>query len=245
MRRFIASSFRAARRRPPATTSKSPSSPKGITVRFCRRPRRRMLAAKAAIDVRALRRTLRLDGRARSRESGTSTMLCAGTAASRVESSGVSTIFMIELLSHVGTLENKTGKKRKPELDSGRGSVHRRSPWVLGSAGAAKPFRGHRGRLGPARVRRQGRTAKALARPAGEAEDTGAAAALDGRSARRGQASRTQRRAGGGHRHRRVDSEGRLASVASQRHTRSAHAIGKTKEGRSPLAYISSCSAIE
>jgi len=28
---------------------------------------------------------------------------------------------------------------------------------VLGSAGAAKPFRGHDGRLGPARVRRQGR----------------------------------------------------------------------------------------
>ena len=91
-----------------------------------------------------------------------------------------------------GRWKTKLGKQ-KPKLDSGRRSVHRRSPWVLGSAGAAKPFRGHTGRLGPARVRRQGRTAKALARPAGEAEDTGAAATLDGRSARRGQASRAQR----------------------------------------------------
>ena len=35
--------------------------------------------------------------------------------------------------------------------------------------------------------------AKALARPAGAAEDTGAAAALDGRSARKGQASPAER----------------------------------------------------
>jgi hypothetical protein len=39
-------------------------------------------------------------------------MFCAGTAASRVETSDASTVFMIELLSHVGTLENKTGKTK-------------------------------------------------------------------------------------------------------------------------------------
>ena len=54
-------------------------------------------------------------------------------------------------------------------------------PWAAAGAGAGAPSR---------------EKAKALARPAGAAEDTGAAAALDGRSARRGQASRLGRRAG-------------------------------------------------
>ena len=55
-------------------------------------------------------------------------------------------------------------------------------PWAAAGAGAGAPSR---------------EEAKALARPAGAAEDTGAAAALDGGSARRGQASRRSRRAGG------------------------------------------------
>ena len=115
--------------------------------------------------------------------------------------------------------------------------MHRRSPWMLGSAGAAKPFRGHTGRLGPARVRRQGRTAKGQARPAGEAEDTGAAAALDGRSARRGQARRRQRRAGGGYRHRRDEFEGVGRHRPLARCTRAARIrAGNTKRVRSPFA---------
>ena len=48
-------------------------------------------------------------------------------------------------------------------------------PWAAAGAGAGAPSR---------------EEAKALARPAGAAEDTGAAAALDGGSARKGQASR-------------------------------------------------------
>ena len=54
-------------------------------------------------------------------------------------------------------------------------------PWAAAGAGAGAPSR---------------EEAKALARPAGAAEDTGAAAALDGGSARKGQASRRNRRAG-------------------------------------------------
>lgn len=55
-------------------------------------------------------------------------------------------------------------------------------PWAAAGAGAGAPSR---------------EEAKALARPAGAAEDTGAAAALDGRSACRGQASQRSWRAGG------------------------------------------------
>lgn len=55
-------------------------------------------------------------------------------------------------------------------------------PWAATGAGAGAPSR---------------EEAKALARPAGAAEDTGAAAALDGGSTRRGQASQRSRRAGG------------------------------------------------
>ena len=65
----------------------------------------------------------------------------------------------------------------------------------MGSAGPRSPFAalkaGAAGAGAPSREE-----AQPLARPAGEAEDTGGCAALDGRSARRGHASRHRRRAG-------------------------------------------------
>jgi hypothetical protein len=54
----------------------------GITIRFCSRPTRWMLAASSGMDMRGVLRTLRPVGRSTSRDSGTRIRFLVGSAAS-------------------------------------------------------------------------------------------------------------------------------------------------------------------
>ena len=61
----LTSSFKAARRRRPATTSNHCPSGEVMTVRFCSKPTREMDAASSGMTVPPLWRTLRREGRSR------------------------------------------------------------------------------------------------------------------------------------------------------------------------------------